>query len=472
MKMNKLMTGAFALTVATSATLPAFADGETPPPPVVSGVTMTQAFDRKVTINYTLADGPAVITLDVQTNATPNAAADDPGWTSIGGEAIWNAAGDVWKKIEGDTTHTITWRPDQSWPGHKITGNGARAVVTAWATNNTPDYMVVHLDVPGATTFYPAAEFLPKASFKQEGAAVTNNPAYKTTKLLMRKIEAAGIEWTMGSTSVETQRTAANETPHLVTLANNYYIGVFQVTQAQYARVMNGGTAAYFNKEGSMRPMENVSWSEIRTTVNTTTATTVSPNTSYYWPAAPYSGSFLGRLRTNSGLDFDLPSDAEWEFAARSGNYDGFWGDGSPIRNATPDGNLNALGRYRSNNPGGTGTTATFTPTQGGTDIVGSYNPSSWGLYDMHGNVWEWCLDWFEANVATYGGKVNVDLEAPTKTLSGAEMGSGDAARHVIRGGYWGSTADQCRSANRSWCRGWGRSNGVGFRVACPVGIQ
>ena len=93
--MSKLMTGAFAIAIATSVTIPAFADGETPPPPSVSGVTMTQANDRMVTIEYTLADGPAVITLDVQTNATPNAAADDPGWTTIGGEAIWNAAGDV-----------------------------------------------------------------------------------------------------------------------------------------------------------------------------------------------------------------------------------------------------------------------------------------------------------------------------------------------------------------------------------------
>ena len=80
MKMNKLMTGAFALTVATSATLPAFADGETPPPPVVSGVTMTQASDRLVTITYTLADAPAVVTVDIQTNATGDV------WASIGGE--------------------------------------------------------------------------------------------------------------------------------------------------------------------------------------------------------------------------------------------------------------------------------------------------------------------------------------------------------------------------------------------------
>ena len=470
MNMNKLMTGAFALTVATSATLPAFADGETPPPPVVSGVTMTQANDRKVTIEYTLADGPAVITLDVQTNATPNAAADDPGWTSIGGEAIWNAAGDVWKKVEGDTTHTITWRPDQSWPGHKITGNGARAVVTAWATNNTPDYMVVHLDVPGATTFYPAADFLPKASFKQEGAAVTNNPAYKTTKFLMRKIEAAGIEWTMGSTAAETQRNSTREATHLVKLEDNYYIGVFPVTQAQWDLIQPSRLApSYFNNaaDRAMRPVEQVCYNEIRNAANSTTA-----NAAYNWPNDPNPSSFLGLLRSKSGLDFDLPSEAQWEFAARAGNGDTKWGDGSAVLNADKDTNLDKLGRYQRNGGQVQSGSSYNNPAQScgatnGTAIVGSYAPNDWGLYDVHGNLWEWCLDWYEDNINAHGGAVNIDPSAPAKTLSGAS-----GAYRVRRGGTWSSAAGICRPASRSNKSPTTRSSDNGFRVACPVGIQ
>ena len=100
--------------------------------PEISGVTMTQMSDRLVTITYTLADAPAVITLDVQTNVTGDV------WASIGGEAVWNAMGDVWKRVETGN-HTITWHPDHSWPDHKIEGNNARAVVTAWALENTPD---------------------------------------------------------------------------------------------------------------------------------------------------------------------------------------------------------------------------------------------------------------------------------------------------------------------------------------------
>ena len=455
MKMNKLMTGAFALTVATSATLPAFADGETPPPPVVSGVTMTQAFDRKVTINYTLADGPAVITLDVQTNATPNAAADDPGWTSIGGEAIWNAAGDVWKKVEGDTTHTITWRPDQSWPGHKITGNGARAVVTAWATNNTPDYMVVDLEVANSVRFYPAVEFLPKASFKQEGAAITNNPAYKKTALVMRKIEAAGIEWTMGSTSVETQRNAAREGTHKVEFADNYYIGVFEVTQTQWQKI-TGYNPSNFTAENAMRPVEKVSYTDIRQGQGT--ASTAASATAGVYPAAPYGNSFLGKLRTTTGIDFDLPSEAQWEFAARAGHYSGYWNDGTSIQNKDTDANLNRLGRYLKNPSTNSSTSpaATILPANGGTAIVGSYAPSDWGLYDMHGNVFNWCLDWFANDITALNGAVN------TTTSS----------QRVLRGGCWHDAAGISRPAIRGLIEPNTRNANFGFRVACPVGIQ
>ena len=469
MKMNRLMTGAFALTAAAGAAIPAFADGETPPPSV-GGVTMTQAFDRKVTIEYTLADGPAVITLDVQTNATPNAAADDPGWTSIGGEAIWNAAGDVWKKVAGDTTHTITWRPDQSWPGHKVTGNGARAVVTAWATNNTPDYMVVDLEVANSVRFYPAVDFLPKASFKQGGAAITNNPAYKKTAIVMRKIEAAGIEWTMGSADGETQRKAARETPHKVTLANNYYIGVFEITQAQWKNIAADSSAAStFTTDGDMRPMEMVSYNEIRNAANTTTA-----NTAYNWPNDPNPSSFLGRLRSKTGLDFDLPSEAQWEFAARSGHGSGYWNDGTSIMNESPDLNLNNLARYLGDNPGGDSATAALAPAAGGTGIVGSYVPSDWGLYDMHGNVWEWCLDWYQDNIATatdasgvpYGGRVNINPTTPAKTLSGTSSNN-----RVLRGGCWCNAATDCRPAYRNFNTPATRKVNYGLRVLCSVGL-
>ena len=446
MNMNKLMTGAFALTVATSATLPAFADGETPPPPVVSGVTMTQANDRKVTIEYTLADGPAVITLDVQTNATPNAAADDPGWTTIGGEAIWNAAGDVWKKVEGDTTHTITWRPDQSWPGHKITGNGARAVVTAWATNNTPQFMVVDLDVVNSYRFYPRKDYLPKSSFTQVGAAITNNVNFKTRQLLMRKIEAADITWPMGyDPNVETVHrsgtTTPHTTPHNVKLSDNFYIAVFETTQSQWAWVTNhvtswtytGKTPGAYSWTGDTLPMQNVNWQAIRDKPANTAITGT--------------GCFLGVLNSRTGLSFDLPSEAQWEFAARAEHYSGYLGDGSPTT-------LENFDKY--------GWSSRNSPVNGTrrTHEVGLLRANDFDLYDMLGNVDEWVLDAGSAvgDISANNGAVN---DPSTGITSGTRLRKG--ANYDVAPNSAGDVVQKVATN--------GGEPVIGFRLVCPVGI-
>ena len=378
--------------------------------PEVTTASMTQATDsRLVTITYTLVNGPAVITLDVETNATGDV------WASIGGAAVCNARGDVWKKVESGA-HTITWRPDLSWPDHKIADGGARAVVTAWALDNTPDYMAVDVSAAAEANtqkYYPSADFVP--------GGVTNG-LYKTTKLLMRKIMAKDVTWMMGSTTLETQnRQAAREATHQVTLTNNYYIGVFPVTQAQWDLIQPSRLApSYFNNaaDRAMRPVEQVCYNEIRNAANSTTA-----DTAYDWPADPNPNSFLGKLQTKPGLDFDLPSEAQWEFASRAGNGDTKWGDGSGILNADTDANLNLLGRYQSNGGRVLNGSSYANPAQScgatnGTAIVGSYAPNAWGLYDMHGNVWEWCLDWYADDITAHGGAVNIDPATPAKTLS------------------------------------------------------
>ena len=436
MNIKKLTVAALA--AATSATLTAAV-------PEISGVTMAQDVARLVTITYTLADAPAVVTVDVQTNANTSAAADDPGWTSIGGEAVWNATGDVWKKVETGS-RTITWRPDHSWPDHKIADGGARAVVTAWALDNTPDYMAVDLTATGGAdtqTYYPAADFVP--------GGVTNG-IYKTTKLLMRKIMAKDVTWTMGSVA-EIGRTAARETTHQVKLDGNYYIGVYLVTQTQWQQI-TGYNPSSAKTGGTMRPVENVSYTDVRQGKGTEKA--VASATGGVYPADPYGDSFLGLLRTKTGLDFDLPSEAQWEFAARAGNGEGCWGDGSAILSAGEDENLNRLGRYSKNG----GSTI-------GTAVVGSYAPNAWGLYDMHGNVWEWCLDWYEDNITTYGGAVNIDPAAPAKTLSGAS-----GANRVVRGGSWWNDAGVCRAAHHDSFTPANRNASFGVRVLCTAGLR
>ncbi len=440
-----------ALAATASAALPAAV-------PEISGVTMTQASDRLVTITYTLADAPAVVTVDVQTN---NASG---GWASIGGEAIWNATGDVWKKVETGS-RTITWRPDLSWPDHKIADGGARAVVTAWALDNTPDYMVVDVSAAAEAntqTYYPSADFVP--------GGVLSNTNYRTGMILMRKIMAKDVTWMMGSTTLETKRNATREATHQVTLTNNYYIGVFPVTQAQWDLIQPSRTVpSYFNNaaDRAMRPVEQVCYNEIRNAANSTTA-----NTAYDWPADPNPNSFLGKLRTKSGLDFDLPSDAQWEFAARAGNGDTKWGDGSGILNADKDENLDLLGRYERDGGKVQNGTSYANPAQScgatnGTAIVGSYAPNAWGLYDTAGNVWEWCLDWYADDITAHGGAVNIDPATPANTLSGAS-----GANRVKRGGSWILAAGYSRPASRYDGTPSIRSNGHGFRLLCSAGLR
>jgi formylglycine-generating enzyme required for sulfatase activity len=352
---------------------------------------------------------------------------------------------------DGDNTYTITWRSDLSWEGHNVTldAGGARAVVTAWALDNTPAYMVVDITSTGGAgteKYYPAVDFVP--------SGVTNS-LYKTGSLLVRKIMAKDVTWMMGSVA-ESDRDAARETPHQVTLANNYYIGVYPVTQTQYQRV-TGYNPSKFTTDGAMRPVEQVSYTDIRQGKGTASA--AASATGGVYPAEPYEDSFLGLLRTKTGLDFDLPSEAQWEFAARAGNGEGYWGNGSAMRiAANKDAGLAKLGRYQYNGGfiGGTTHPGATCEATNATAIVGSYAPNAWGLYDVHGNVWEWCLDSFVNNIMGLNGVVN----------------TGTSGKFSQRGGAWNAIAGKCRPAYRVSATSTGRAISDGFRVLCTAGLR
>mgnify|MGYP004664298937 CR=1 FL=1 len=445
--MKRLMTA-----VAAGAALNALAGAV----PVVSEATMTQNRNsREVTIAYTLADAPAVVTLDIQTNAT------DGAWASIGGENVQNVTGDVWKKVEAGA-RTILWRPDLSWPNHRIAEGGARAVVTAWSLDNPPDYLVVDLSATagaGSERYYPAAEFLP--------GGLLSNDDYRLSSLVLRKIPAKGVTWAMGNVRTEIGSTTdGRDDLHAVTLDDSYYIGVFPVTQAQWALVQTNRTAAsefYFQCEREMRPVDTVCYNEIRNAANAT----ASGGAQYDWPHDPNPDSFLGILRTKTGFKFDLPSEAQWEFASRAGHGSGVWNDGTAITATENDVNVNRLGRNKYN--GGLVGDAYAKPDKtlgaaNGTAAVGSYEPNDWGIYDMHGNVWEWCLDWYELDITQRNGAVNVDSADPTKTLSGATGGE-----RVRRGGSFEDRAANLRSARRAYSLPTARAYNYGFRLALPT---
>lgn len=424
--------------------------------PVVSEVEMTQTGSRTATITYSLANAPAVVTVDIETNFTENG---EVKWASIGGANIQNVSGDVFKRVDANGQHTIKWHPDLSWRGHAIPDGGARAVVSAWALDNTPDYVVFDISAgaqPNTQRYYPTAEYLP-------GGLLANND-YRTTSLVLRKIVAKDVTWTMGSVG-EDGRDDEKEATHKVTLTNNYYIGVFQITQAQWSLIQakNPWPSKFIDPATrGRRPVEQVCYNEIRCAIDQTS------NSKYLWPNDPCPDSFLGKLRTKTGVLFDLPSEAQWEFACRAGNGDCRWNDGSRIVGKTRDSNLPGRYTYNGGYVDGTTQPAWNCSEENGTAIVGSYAPNSWGVYDMHGNVCEWCLDWRSNDITGLNGAINIKYDDPTVALNGT-----DKDKRIIRGGGWeGTDAYMCRSAFRNQNTPESRSRFIGFRVYCQAGLK
>ena len=189
-----------------------------------------------------------------------------------------------------------------------------------------------------------------------------------------------------------------DETQHQVTLTRGFWIGKYEVTQEQWESVM--GSNPSYNK-GSDLPVDNVSWADCR--------------------------NFCTKARS----DLRLPTEAEWEYACRAGTAGKYAGTGE----------IGEMGWFARNG-------------ESTTHAVGRKRPNAWGLFDMHGNVYEWCLDW-------YGDYQCGITTNPTGSTSGTYR--------VNRGGCASSEVRYCRSADRSSRHPIGGGNRQGFRVVCPT---
>ena len=407
----------------------------------VANVKVRQGADsRQVRVTYDMGDVPAIITIDVKTNGT-----------SIGAANITHLSGDVNRLVTKTGTRCAAyWQADKSWPGHMITDGSVTVEVVAWATNRPPDYCTVNLK-NGDVHYYASADQLP-------GGGVTN-AIYKSDYLAMRYISAAGVPWDMGS-ACEPGRQNDRETCQRITLTNNYYIGVYEFTQAQWKKFFALPEGRY--DKGDMRPVSYIKFGCLRESADG------SPNPDCDWPAAPSPASLMGQLRNlaDGQLAFDLPSEAQWEFACRAGTTEGHWNDGSEILSARgEDANLNKLARYaptrgKGGFPGGSSGEATTT-------AVGAFKPNLWGLYDMHGNVREMCLDWYKP---TYRypddtGAVQTDKSYIPQGFS--------APTHSLRGGQaHTANCNLLRSAARSYIylpSAGGANKQDGFRVVATL---
>ena len=426
--------------------------------PVAENVSFSQDAKHVVNITYTLTETPAIVTLDIQTNVTGDV------WASIGSENIApgvTADSEAYRKVTGSGTHTIKWRPYRSWLGASERDNlpvgKVRAIVTAWSLDNPPDYMVVDISdkaKPNTWRYYPDVNSVP--------GGVTNNTAYRQTALLMRKILAKDVMWTMGSIAEDGRST--NETSRIVSLTNDYYMAVFETTQEQWRQVMGDwpsvGTPGSYTQTNAlyraMRPAQNISYNEIRTSGAANTY-----NVGNEYPNAPHANSFLGKLKTRTGIDFDLPSEAQWEFACRAGNGEGYWGNGSIYMGS------NMPGRNVDN--GGRGGSDGNCGPEMGPAICGSYAPNSWGLYDMHGNVGELCIDWYQVLVpANIGANPNIDISNPAYCFDGTTTFTGSYKPKTKRGGSFAHGAYHARSAARNADGVATQYLNFGCRVICP----
>ena len=233
---------------------------------------------------------------------------------------------------------------------------------------------------------------------------------YKTSKLVMREVPAG--KFAMGG-------------KYGVTLTKPFLVGVFEVTQRQY-ELVTGERPSFFTNAScyATRPVETVSYDKIR-----------GSSAGAGWPAssAVDATSFLGLLRARTGLDgLDLPTEAQWEYACRAGTTTHYNSGRNYVGEGLErDAAMDEVGRYWYN--GGEGSDQGCT-TKHGTAAVGSYRPNAWGLYDMHGNAWEWCLDWH--------GDLADGATDP--------VGSHTVTHRLVRGGSWViKRAEYCSSGSR-----------------------
>ena len=272
-----------------------------------------------------------------------------------------------------------------------------------------------------------------------------NDDTCRTTELWLRRIPAG--TFMMGSPKDEIGRNNDDETQHEVTLTQDYYIDIFECTQRQWELVM-GNRPSYFNNPDcyATRPVEQVSYNDIRGSEATAGGG---------WPSCGHSvdaASFMGRLQAKTDLTFDLPTEAQWEYACRAGTTTAL----NSGKNLSPtslesEEEMNKLGRYW-NNGGRLISRKQNCTTIEGTEKVGNYQPNAWGLYDMHGNVGEWCLDWF----GSYETEAAID-----------PIGCSTGEYRLCRSGYWTNFVQHCRSAHRNHNSPDKNYSVLGFRPAC-----
>lgn len=401
-----------------------------------SGVTLNSvtknAANGSVTVNYTLSEA-AVVTLAFRTNGV-----------QVAGCQPKRLSGDV-NRLVSAGAHSATWWPNLDGGDFGLVDD-ATLKLTAWPKNSPPMYMAVALAVKSGgdnLRFYPCEDALP--------FAITDEH-WKREWLLLRRIYAAGREWRMGSPTQEADRQTGEgvmETAHPVVLTADYYMGVYEFTRTQ-CHILDGTTYTLLDSHGedtSVWPLNNMSPNNFRGAMKAGEA--------YDWPTKGHavdSAKPLGKLRAlvNGQVDFDLPTEAQWEYAARAGMGTRFAIEDESSNSSTNVAWTAACGNSSSPAHCGEG---------GWPHSVGLLRPNAWGLYDMLGNVGEWTLDWRGHDP---DGSLEVDPVGETTGTVRIAKGTGF---------FWGVTLGRCAARGNGWAPDQARDN-HGFRLCAPAVIK
>ena len=328
----------------------------------VGNVAFTQdEATHDVTVTYDLSTGdgePAFVSLDVLTNGV-----------SVGATRVKKVSGDVstaiGEAVSPGTGKSIIWKARADLPGLGL--DNAKVRVTAIATNHYEGlYLVVDLSRGTDSTYWPVQYTACKPD--------TNSPAFYTTELWLRRVPAGTFAMGYGS--------SGDPAPvHNVTLSCDFYCGAVPVTRAQHA-IIKGAWPNGEDASMGRYPVSKVQYNTIR---------------GQNWPNnnKTQSGQVVTLLRNKTKLQFDLPTEAQWEYACRAGHSGNSYNDGSAY------GDDNAARAGRGYAPLGWGQAnsgwVSGSSVNDHWQPVALLKPSDWDFYDFYGNVLEWCRDWYGA---------------------------------------------------------------------------
>ena len=370
--------------------------------PEVSNVRLEQDSLHRVTVTYDLAVADGIVTVEFMTNSVP-----------IGEFNLWQLKGDVNKLVAKGSNRKIVWKPHKTMVECGVVNAEFTCKVKAWSKEVPPPYAVFDLDGSKKAAYFNSEDALP--------GGITSR-VYRTDKMVFRRIPAACRTFRAGA-----QKTAAGysraEAIRYVTLTNDFYLGVFPVTQGQYMKIMGAGAtnpSANANQENAeLTPVNMLSGGSL--------GFPYADRTDPADVSVP-SGSVFGKARSLMGITtVYAPTYSEWEFACRAGSNDDVYGGYSIDEVA-----------WHAGNSGGV------------LQPVGLKKANAWGLYDMLGNVCERVRD-------------SADMPAESMLSIAPYYGTGTWGSHqMVMGGAFSAASENLRASAYAKGSGGGyNSNGA-----------